>query len=141
MVQGHGMPGLCEEQPALGQQACKAQKEGRQRGVRKGRRQRSGQCLRGAATRARTVGAEGAHLKLALGRLDAIGFGLGVVFDKWIDRKGPTRMLPLGLLLVGLNYVVLPFAAERIVTVAGWPFSKPSRPSTMWKRKAMRRLA
>ena len=51
-----------------------------------------------------------------------IGFGLGVIFDKWIDRKGPTRMLPLGLLLVGINYLVLPFAAERIVTVAAWPF-------------------
>jgi len=34
-------------------------------------------ALRGAASRARTVGAEGAHLKLALGRLDAIGFGMG----------------------------------------------------------------
>jgi single-stranded-DNA-specific exonuclease len=34
-------------------------------------------ALRGAAARARTVGAEGAHLKLALGRLDAIGFGMG----------------------------------------------------------------
>jgi single-stranded-DNA-specific exonuclease len=35
-------------------------------------------ALRGAASRARTVGAGGAHLKLALGNgLDAIGFGLG----------------------------------------------------------------
>ena len=34
-------------------------------------------ALRGAAARARTVGAAGAHLKLALGRLDAIGFGMG----------------------------------------------------------------
>lgn len=34
-------------------------------------------ALRGGAGRARTVGAGGAHLKLALGRLDAIGFGLG----------------------------------------------------------------
>jgi single-stranded-DNA-specific exonuclease len=34
-------------------------------------------ALRGAAARARTVGAGGAHLKLALGRLDAIGFGMG----------------------------------------------------------------
>ncbi len=34
-------------------------------------------ALRGAATRARTVGADGAHLKLALGGLDAIGFGMG----------------------------------------------------------------
>ena len=34
-------------------------------------------ALRGAATRARAVGAAGAHLKLALGGLDAIGFGMG----------------------------------------------------------------
>jgi single-stranded-DNA-specific exonuclease len=34
-------------------------------------------ALRGAAARARTVGAGGAHLKVALGRLDAIGFGMG----------------------------------------------------------------
>ncbi len=34
-------------------------------------------AMRGPAARARTVGAGGAHLKLALGRLDAIGFGLG----------------------------------------------------------------
>ncbi|MFN4142492.1 MFS transporter [Aestuariivirga sp.] len=52
-----------------------------------------------------------------------LGFGAGVVFDKWIDRKGPTRVLPLGLLLVGVNYLVLPFAAETIVTVAAWPFA------------------
>lgn len=51
-----------------------------------------------------------------------LGFGLGVVFDKWIDAKGPVRMLPLGLTLVGINYLVLPFAAERIATVAAWPF-------------------
>lgn len=60
----------------------------------------------------------GGSISLAYG----IGFGLGVFFDKWIDAKGPTRMLPLGLLLVGINYLVLPFAAERIVTVALWPF-------------------
>jgi single-stranded-DNA-specific exonuclease len=34
-------------------------------------------ALRGAPARARTVGAGGAHLKLSLGRLDAIGFGMG----------------------------------------------------------------
>ncbi len=60
----------------------------------------------------------GGTISLAYG----IGFGLGVVFDKWIDHKGPTRVLPLGLTLVGINYVVLPFAAERILTVALWPF-------------------
>lgn len=60
----------------------------------------------------------GGTISLAYG----IGFGLGVVFDKWIDAKGPTRMLPLGLALVGLNYLVLPLAAERVLTVALWPF-------------------
>jgi len=59
----------------------------------------------------------GGTISLAYGT----GFGLGIVFDKWIDRKGPVRMLPLGLLLVGTSYVVLPFAAERIITVALWP--------------------
>jgi single-stranded-DNA-specific exonuclease len=34
-------------------------------------------ALRGEAGRARAVGAGGAHLKLGLGRLDAIGFGMG----------------------------------------------------------------
>lgn len=60
----------------------------------------------------------GGTISLAYG----IGFGLGVVFDKWIDAKGPMRMLPLGLALVGLNYLVLPLAAERVLTVALWPF-------------------
>jgi len=43
-------------------------------------------ALRGAAARARTVGAAGAHLKLALGRLDAIGFGMG---DRLAACGGP----------------------------------------------------
>ncbi len=60
----------------------------------------------------------GGTISLAYG----VGFGVGVVFDKVIDRKGPTRMLPLGLVLVSINYVVLPFAAERVLTVMAWPF-------------------
>ncbi|WP_421695271.1 MFS transporter [Aestuariivirga sp.] len=51
-----------------------------------------------------------------------IGFGVGVAFDKWIDRKGPLKVLPLGLVLVGLNYLVLPFAAEQIIAIMLWPF-------------------
>ncbi len=43
-------------------------------------------ALRGAPGRARTVGANGVHLKLALGRLDAIGFGMG---DRLGDCGGP----------------------------------------------------
>lgn len=60
----------------------------------------------------------GGTISLAYG----IGFGVGVVFDKVIDRKGPIRMLPLGLALVSINYIVLPFAAERVLTVMAWPF-------------------
>jgi single-stranded-DNA-specific exonuclease len=45
-------------------------------------------ALRGAAARARTVGAGGAHLKLALGRLDAIGFGMG---DRLASCAGPVE--------------------------------------------------
>ncbi|HET8540942.1 MAG TPA: single-stranded-DNA-specific exonuclease RecJ [Anaeromyxobacter sp.] len=43
-------------------------------------------ALRGSARGARTVGAENAHLKLALGRLDAIGFGMG---DRLAACAGP----------------------------------------------------
>ncbi|ABS25535.1 single-stranded-DNA-specific exonuclease RecJ [Anaeromyxobacter sp. Fw109-5] len=46
-------------------------------------------ALRGAATRARTVGAGNAHLKLALGRgIDAIGFGMG---DRLAACAGPVE--------------------------------------------------
>jgi len=31
-------------------------------------------------------------------------------------------MLPFGMALVSINYVVLPFAAERVLTVMAWPF-------------------
>lgn len=46
-------------------------------------------ALRGGAAKARTVGAGGQHLKLALGRgLDAIGFGMG---DQLADCGGPVE--------------------------------------------------
>jgi single-stranded-DNA-specific exonuclease len=46
-------------------------------------------ALRGAAARARTVGAGNAHLKLALGRgIDAIGFGMG---DRLAACAGPVE--------------------------------------------------
>ncbi|WP_049760203.1 single-stranded-DNA-specific exonuclease RecJ [Anaeromyxobacter dehalogenans] len=66
-------------------------------------------ALRGAAARARTVGAGGAHLKLALGRgLDAIGFGMGdrapacggpvdAAFTIGFDEWDGTRRLQLKL--------------------------------------------
>jgi single-stranded-DNA-specific exonuclease len=65
-------------------------------------------ALRGAAARARTVGAGGAHLKLALGGLDAIGFGMGdrlpacagpleAAFSIGFDEWDGTRRLQLRL--------------------------------------------
>jgi DHA1 family inner membrane transport protein len=60
----------------------------------------------------------GGTISLAYG----LGFGVGVIFDKWIDAKGPANVLPLGLSLVGLNYLLLPIAAENIVAVAAYPF-------------------
>jgi single-stranded-DNA-specific exonuclease len=66
-------------------------------------------ALRGAAARARTVGAGGAHLKLALGRLDAIGFGMGdrlalcgggaveAAFTVGLDEWGGARRVQLRL--------------------------------------------
>jgi single-stranded-DNA-specific exonuclease len=65
-------------------------------------------ALRGAAARARTVGAGGAHLKLALGGLDAIGFGMGerlgacagpleVAFSLGFDEWDGARRLQLRL--------------------------------------------
>ncbi len=65
-------------------------------------------ALRGAPGRARTVGAGGAHLKLALGRADAIGFGMGerlgacagaieVAFTLGFDEWDGARRLQLRL--------------------------------------------
>jgi single-stranded-DNA-specific exonuclease len=45
-------------------------------------------ALRGAASRARAVGAGGSHLKLAVGRFDAIGFGMG---DRLPACAGPVE--------------------------------------------------
>jgi predicted MFS family arabinose efflux permease len=60
----------------------------------------------------------GGTISLAYG----LGFGFGVIFDRWIDRMGPARVLPLGLGLVGLNYVFLPFAAGTVPSIAVYPF-------------------
>jgi MFS transporter, DHA1 family, inner membrane transport protein len=51
-----------------------------------------------------------------------IGFGVGVAFDKWIDRTGPGRVMAGALLLVGLNYALLPLATLSVWTTATYPF-------------------
>jgi len=50
-----------------------------------------------------------------------LGFGIGVVFDRWIDAHGARRVLPLGLALAGCNYVMLPLAAQNMWTAAAYP--------------------
>jgi len=60
----------------------------------------------------------GGTISLAYG----LGFGAGVMFDKWIDSRGPARVMPLALGLVGLNYLVLPFAADNMLAIAAYPF-------------------
>lgn len=59
----------------------------------------------------------GGVISLAYG----LGFGAGVVFDKWIDAKGPSQVLPMALGLVGLNYLVLPLATGNMLVVAVYP--------------------
>ncbi len=64
----------------------------------------------------------GAWLGGAISMSYGVGFGAGVVFDKWIDAAGPRRLLAAGLFLVGLNYAVLPFATLSVVAIALYPF-------------------
>jgi predicted MFS family arabinose efflux permease len=51
-----------------------------------------------------------------------IGFGVGIAFDKWIDRTGPGRVMAGALFLVGLNYALLPLATLSVWTTATYPF-------------------
>lgn len=64
----------------------------------------------------------GAWLGGAISLSYGVGFGAGVIVDKWIDKTGPRKVLPRGLLLVGLNYAVLPFSTISILTTAAYPF-------------------
>ena len=50
-----------------------------------------------------------------------LGFGGGVVFDKWIDARGPRRVMVLGLFVVGLNYLALPYATLSVAATAIYP--------------------
>jgi predicted MFS family arabinose efflux permease len=51
-----------------------------------------------------------------------IGFGVGVAFDRWIDRTGPGRVMAGALFLVGLNYALLPLATLSVWATATYPF-------------------
>ncbi len=63
----------------------------------------------------------GAWLGGAISLAYGLGFGAGVIFDKWIDAKGPAQVLPLALALVGCNYLALPFAASGVAVIAVYP--------------------
>ncbi|MCB1377776.1 MAG: MFS transporter [Alphaproteobacteria bacterium] len=64
----------------------------------------------------------GAWLGGAISLTYGVGFGTGVLFDKWIDRRGPHNVLALGLMVAGLNYVLLPFASRVQAVIAVYPF-------------------
>jgi len=50
-----------------------------------------------------------------------IGFGLAVFFDGFIDRVGPARLMAAALFVVGINYIVLPFATLNLWTAITYP--------------------
>ncbi|MBL8895932.1 MAG: MFS transporter [Rhizobiales bacterium] len=70
----------------------------------------------------RAVHGAGAWLGGLISLAYGIGFGAGVIFDKWIDRTGPGRVMAGALFLVGLNYAVLPLAVSHVWTTATYPF-------------------
>jgi predicted MFS family arabinose efflux permease len=50
-----------------------------------------------------------------------LGFGLAVLFDGWIDRVGPARLMAASLFVLGINYILLPLATLNIVTAIAYP--------------------
>jgi predicted MFS family arabinose efflux permease len=70
----------------------------------------------------RTLHGTGAWLGGLISLAYGIGFGAGVIFDKWIDRTGPGRVMAGALFLVGLNYAVLPLATSHVWSTATYPF-------------------
>lgn len=50
-----------------------------------------------------------------------IGFGLAVFFDGFIDRMGPARLMAAALFVVGINYILLPFATLNLWTAIAYP--------------------
>jgi predicted MFS family arabinose efflux permease len=63
----------------------------------------------------------GAWLAGAITLSYGLGFGGGVIFDTWIDARGPRRVMALGLVLVGLNYLALPYATQSVAATVTYP--------------------
>jgi predicted MFS family arabinose efflux permease len=70
----------------------------------------------------RVVHGTGAWLGGLIAGSYGVGFGAAMVLDAWIDRTGSRRLMPFTLALVGLNYLVLPFAMLNVWTVVFYPF-------------------
>jgi len=69
----------------------------------------------------RNLHGAGAWLAGAITLSYGLGFGGGVIFDKWIDARGPRRVMVLGLFLVGLNYLALPYATQSVAATMVYP--------------------
>lgn len=69
----------------------------------------------------RNLHGAGAWLAGAITLSYGLGFGGGVIFDKWIDARGPRRVMVLGLFLVGLNYLALPYATQWAAATVAYP--------------------
>jgi MFS transporter, DHA1 family, inner membrane transport protein len=50
-----------------------------------------------------------------------VGFGLAILFDGWIDRIGPTRLMAASLFALGINYILLPLATLNLATAIAYP--------------------
>jgi len=70
----------------------------------------------------RAVHGSGAWMGGAMAMVYGLGFGGGVVFDRWIDARGPGRVLPFALVAGGVNYIVLPFATQSAALTVLYPF-------------------
>jgi DHA1 family inner membrane transport protein len=51
-----------------------------------------------------------------------IGFGAAILCNAWLDRVGPRRLMAAALLVVGVNYLVLPFALLNFWSAITYPF-------------------
>ncbi|WP_374652497.1 MFS transporter [Dongia sp.] len=64
----------------------------------------------------------GAWLGGALACSYGVGFGAAVLGNAWLDRMGPVRLMALSLFLVGINYLILPYAVLAIWSILAFPF-------------------
>ena len=64
----------------------------------------------------------GAWLGGTLAASYGLGFGAAVYFSAWLDRMGARRLLAISLFVVGLNYIVLPFALQGFWPALLYPF-------------------